>query len=528
MRRACGNLASIVASALLSGSVMCAANAQSPFKNWPKESEIEVETGNSQSLLPSGHHGLYCFPDEPITVLGENPLRFLMVCDRDTYLLAGESWSSAKPVVKVLSPGPAGSPDNGYAGIGATFFDEPNNRIVGFYHAEDHEGLGKISINGVNGFYGTVCAAVVDLDGGNGRKLGPVITADKPKLVRGWEKEGGPPAAWSCQGVGEPHVCVGRDRKHLFCYYTEWSNRLKRGVEICAARSRVVDAGMPETWEKFHSGKFGEKGIGGHETPVLSAWPVADTFTPHVTYVKSWQRYVMIFGVAVHSEMRAESPGAAESGFYISTSIDGLNWTQPQKALTMLTVFFTGRTCGVHPTLILSEVTGNAASGVFLYGLSENWGQVPHHLAACPIHLKLARGRTNSSSNRVSVSGEHNTDKHSTRKASEKHSNHRSPPKTASELEFEQTLAGNYRLELTNSENGATDAAMTVELHADKTVTTSDGRSGTWDTKGKRLIVKISDIETGAATKRKDGTLTGTLTNKANGLRFRYKLIKVE
>jgi hypothetical protein len=525
MRRSSRNVVLISFSALFSVSLVSKINAQSPFRNWPKESELEIEIGNSETLLRPGHEGSDYGPDEAIAVLGENPLRFLMVCGNSTYLLSGESWASAKPVAKVLSPGPAGSPDSGYAGIGATFLDQPNNRIVGFYHAEDHEGLGKISINGVDGFYGTVCAAAIDLDGGNGRKLGPVITADKPKLLRGWETEGGPPAAWSCQGVGEPHVCVSKDGQHLFCYYTEWSNRLKRGVEICLARSRVGDAGMSGTWEKFHSGKFGEKGIGGHETPVLSAWPVADTFTPHVTYVKSWQRYVMVFGVAVHSEMRAESPGAAESGFYISTSTDGLNWTQPQKALTMLTVFFTGRTCGVHPTLILSEVTGNAASGMLLYGLSENWGQVPHHLAGCPIHLKLVRGRTSGSSNRVTVSGVRNSDK---RKASDKPSTIRSRQKTTSELEFEQSLAGNYRLELTNVDTGASDQAMTMELHADKTVTTSDGRSGTWDTAGKRLIVKVPDIKSGPATKRKDGSLVGTLTNEANGLKFRYKLIKVE
>jgi hypothetical protein len=285
---------------------------------------------------------------------------------------------------------------------------------------------------------------------------------------------------------------------------------------------------MPGTWEKFHSGKFGEKGIGGHETPVLTAWPIADTFTPHVTYVKPWQRYVMIFGVAVHSEMRAESPGPVESGFYVSTSTDGLNWTQPEKALTMLTVFFTGRRCGVHPTLLLSEATGNTASGLLLYGLSENWGQIPHHLAACPIHLKLVRGRTGSFSNHVTDSSVDNNEKHNALKTSDTKSNRRTRPKTASELEFEQSLAGNYRLELTNSESGASDSAISVTLHADKTITISDGRSGTWDTKGKRLIVQISDIETGAATKHKNGTLTGTLRNKANGLRFRYKLIKVE
>jgi hypothetical protein len=206
----------------------------------------------------------------------------------------------------------------------------------------------------------------------------------------------------------------------------------------------------------------------------------------------------MVFGVAVFKEVAAASPTAIESGFYVSTSTDDLNWTHPQKALTMVTVFFTGRTCGVHPTLILPEVSGNSASGMLLYGLSENWGQVPHHLAGCPIHLKLNGSRSSTSSKRLAGSGVRTSEK---RKTPDKPTSHRSRQKTASDLEFEQSLAGNYRLELTNLETGDSDSAMTLELHSDKTVTTSDGRSGTWDTTGKRLIVKVPDIKSSAATK---------------------------
>jgi hypothetical protein len=501
------------------------ANANPPFEKWPRGPELAIETGNSEALLQPGQSGLNYFPDEAITILDANPLRFLMVCGNSTYLMTGDSWSTSKPLAKVLSPGQAGDPDNGYAGIGATYLDEPNNRVIGFYHAEDHEQLGKISFNGVDGFYATVCAAVVDVEGGNGRKLGPVITADKPKLVRAWETQGGPPSAWLCQGVGEPHVCVSSDRKHLFCYYTEWSNRLKRGTEICLARSRSSDAGLPGTWEKFHEGKFGEKGIGGHDSPVLTGWPKADTFTPQVVYLKAWQRYVMTFGVAVHSEMNADSPEAAESGFYLSTSTDGVNWSQPIKALAILTVFFSGHTCGVHPTLVLSEIDGRSATGLLLYGLSENWGQVPHHLTACPIRLRLVQEPGRGVPNRGTDRSGQNKEPH---KVSKTTNSHRNQPKTTSDLEFERSLAGNYRLELTNAESGESEPSMTIEICADKTIKTSDGRSGSWDTRGKRLIVKIPDIETGAATKRRDGLLTGTLTNKANGLRFRYKLIKVK
>jgi hypothetical protein len=46
------------------------ANGQELFDNWQKPPEVTVSTGQNQSLIPPGHHGLSYFPDEAICVCG--------------------------------------------------------------------------------------------------------------------------------------------------------------------------------------------------------------------------------------------------------------------------------------------------------------------------------------------------------------------------------------------------------------------------------------------------------------------------
>ncbi len=198
----------------LASVVLRQAHAQEVFRDWQTPSEVTVSTGQNHEIIPHGRGGVSYFPDEVICVLREKPLTFTMVCGDSTYVWAGANVASATPVAKVLSPGEAGSPDNNYAGVGGIYHDRKGRRIIGIYHAEDKEGIGKVDVNGVQGFYGTVCAAEVAEDGNAFKKLGPAIKADKPKLPRGWETEGGPPQAWMAQGVGGAK-CVHRCRRWI-------------------------------------------------------------------------------------------------------------------------------------------------------------------------------------------------------------------------------------------------------------------------------------------------------------------------
>lgn len=362
--------------------------AQELFSQWKVPAEVSATTGRNRVLIPAGKHGLNYFPDEVICILKEQPLTFTVVAD-GTYVLQGRSFETAVPVGHVLKPGPPGSPDNHYAGIGGIFDDKARKRVMGFYHAEDKEGIGVVEVNGVQGFYGTICAAEASPNDTAFRKLGPAITADKPKLPRGWETEGGPKAAWMAQGVGEPTVCVDATGKYLLCYFVEWSNRLKRGVQICVARCPIETAGVPGSWRKYHNGTFSEAGLGGHETPVISAGLQADTYNPHVQYVKEWERYVMVFGVGVQSEIHSRPLKAVQSGLYVTTSKDGVNWAKPVQIEKVFAFVINTQECKIHPTLIVSRVSDDTLTGQLLYGYTPRWPDTPHHLGSCSIKVKL-------------------------------------------------------------------------------------------------------------------------------------------
>jgi hypothetical protein len=377
---------------LLVGQATCGQSAaQEIFSQWKLPAEVSVTAGRNHVLIPAGKHGINCFPDEVICILKENPLTFTMVSGDGTFVWQGRTFESAAPTAHVLAPGAPGSVDNHYAGIGGIFDDKARKRVIGFYHAEDKEGIGTVEVNGVQGFYGTICAAEASQNDNTFRKLGPAITADKPKLAKGWETEGGPQAAWMAQGVGEPTVCIDATGKYLLCYFVEWSNRLKRGVQICVARCPIETAGVPGSWKKYHDGTFSEPGLGGHETPVIFADLLADTYTPHVQYVKKWERYVMVFGVGVGAEIHSRPLKPEQSGLYVATSKDGVKWTKPVQIDKVFAFVINTQECKVHPTLIVTRVSGDALTGQLLYGYTPRWPDTPHHLGSCSITIKLQK-----------------------------------------------------------------------------------------------------------------------------------------
>lgn len=366
------------------------ASAQELFSKWEEPVEISVKTGRNRVLIPPGMHGLKYFPDQPICILKEKPLTFSLVAN-GTYVMQGKSFETAVPVGQVLKPGPAGSHDNNYAGIGGIYNDKARNRVIGFYHAEDKEGMGTIEANGVQGFYATIGAAEASTQDQVFRKLGPAISADKPKLARGWETEGGPKESWLAQGVGDPTVCVDASGKFLLCYYVEWSNRQRRGVQICVARCPIETAGLPGSWQKYYEGAFSEPGLGGHDTAVLSAGPTADAYTPQVQYVKEWERYVMVFGIVVGSEINARPMKPVQSGLYVTTSKDGIHWTKPVQIERVFSLVLNNQECKIHPTLVISRATKDKLTGQLLYGYTPRWPETPHHLGSCTIVLELAK-----------------------------------------------------------------------------------------------------------------------------------------
>jgi NPCBM/NEW2 domain len=360
------------------------ASAEDLFPNIPTPAEVRVKVGRLSVVIPSQPFGLGGFPDMPIAVLKQRPLTFLMVCGNDTYLWSGPDWAEAVPVEKVLSPGPPGSPDNHYTGISSVFHD--TNRLVAFYHAEDKEGFGTFVGNGIQGAYMQVCVADSPLNKIQFTKLGPAITANQPK-----KPVQEPVVAWIVQGVADPSVCIAADSRYLLCMYYDLSNRLKRGTPICIARAPVNSGGAPGSWSKYYQGSFSEPGLGGHETPVITGWPRADTISPHLQYVKAWSRYVVFFSAGVYADYETHPPKAKESGVYMSTSTDAIEWTKPVKIQTTLHIFWNDRASLMHPFLMINRATETKITGHVMCRYTPRWPDNQGDLASTPIEITLDR-----------------------------------------------------------------------------------------------------------------------------------------
>ena len=142
--------------------------------------EIQVTLGERKVLLKSGSFELDYFPDEKVSVLSKRPdFRMIVTAGVRSYLLQGKDIEHITGAKLSLSPGKAGSFDNGYAGISGTYYHR-DKKWYAIYHAEDQEQMPKLA-SGVNGFYARIGMAVSADDGNNWEKIGPIISSFKPK-----------------------------------------------------------------------------------------------------------------------------------------------------------------------------------------------------------------------------------------------------------------------------------------------------------------------------------------------------------
>ncbi len=339
---------------------------------------VEIRLGPRRVMLPSGRHGLKYFPDGCLAVVRTGPAyRVLMPAGVATHLLEGPSMDALNHLGKVLTPGGAGTFDNGYAGISAAVRDGASGQLLAFYHAEDQEGMARLA-NGVPGFYCTVALAVSDDDGATFRKVGPVLTGSLPKA----------PDGRGDQGVGEVCALKSQGGRYLHAYYTDHSRVGGRGVQICLARSRASDRGRPGTWHKFHEGRFGEPGLGGKDTPVVAApMPRADAVTPHVAWSAALGAYVMVFNVNAYQEIGGKAE-PRQSGMYVAFSSDGVAWSRPTQLWAALGLPARDKPVAWHPTLVWSD---GGTRGHLYYAHSERWGhhppRVPHYLVGRSIEF---------------------------------------------------------------------------------------------------------------------------------------------
>ena len=356
-----------------------------------KSNDYSIKLGKRQTLIRDGQfnnqEGNFSFlPDLQIGFLSTAPkVRALMtVCDW-TCLFEGESLSTLRPVKRVLAHGPPNSIDNGYCGVGGTVYDpRDKNRLLAFCHTEDHVGMSMFDFSAIKGFYARVALAESYDNGYSFKKTGAVISSSVPKNANGY----------MAQGCGDPCAIIDKSKQYYYIYYTDWGvEQKKRGTQLCLARCAIKDKGLPGKWFKYYEGEFKEPGLGGKDTPVVSG-KNADAIDGSVVYIKSIDKYVMVYCNVVHAETK-NWDGAKESGLYFAVSDNGISW----KTLKQIVVgypacahgaIFTGR-----PTLLPMKSNKEGFQGYLLYAYSERWGQsapnIPHYLVGHQVSFTIER-----------------------------------------------------------------------------------------------------------------------------------------
>jgi hypothetical protein len=430
--------------------------------------ELRVTLGEQNLVIANGQYGFQHFPDEAVAVLGRNPLRYLMVVGDHTIIMEGDSFGTATSQGVVLQPSKSsGAYDEQYAGINSIYIRK-HGEVLGFFHAE--KPTGGTNEHGTHRFYATVGLAVSKNNGYSFEKIGAILTG-RPE---------DPASKQDAQGNANPSICLNHTGEWLYAYYTDHSRRDPatgnyRSV-TCMARSKVSDGGRPGTWFKYYKGSFDESGLGGNDSQVADCWGA------NVTYVPQMKKYLM-FGL--------------RGGFSFFESEDGINWKGPTILFVMTDYPFVGREIACYPSLYIQGATSKGLTGTLLYAYSHNYGhqapQSPHYFVARSIQIRTATAKTS----------------------------------TTHPGQFDKRFVGKYRVEV-KDESGATDNNLTLDLRDDQTASVSNGQSGTWETKGNRLFVKLPSMAIRPATRHKDGTFSGTLSFEASGAILHYKLKKIE
>ena len=205
---------------------------------------FRVMLGEQVTILKDGALGLHYFPDEGTSSIGvPRHAKLVLAAANDSYLIDGLDLMHLNSAKRVLSPGPPGSFDNGYAGISAIYADK-NGKLYGYYHAEDHEGIPILGEDKPPGYYASVAVAESGDGGERWTKLGQVVTSGKPKDFKAFPEH-------NARGAGLPGVVADRDGRYLLLYYTDQSFA-SGSTQICMARADL-SAGSPGPgrWLKF-------------------------------------------------------------------------------------------------------------------------------------------------------------------------------------------------------------------------------------------------------------------------------------
>ncbi len=359
--------------------------------------QVQIDLGQHQTLYPNGYEGMSYFPDEPISILPIKPVSILSVDTKKTVLLQGNSIETAKKIRDVLLPAGKKGFDKDYAGITSIAVSPKTKRILAMYHAEGYVG-GEVEYSPLKRTYQSVGLALADPKELKFRKVGQILSASvKRDDMKSTEDN---------QGLGDAMFLENATGDYFYAYFTDLTRKANSPakypqfpdsppVVIGMARSRIDDDARPGSWKKYHDGRFDEEGLGGLEGIVVRpplAFP-SGVYGPHVTFVKSLNKYVMTCCVGAYADH--EKQVAEQSGIYFTESDDGIHWADVKQLFVGHVGPYVGRVFVSHPRLLIEKEAGGEATGWLLYCYSDNWGtqppQKPHYLCRRSVRLSLGK-----------------------------------------------------------------------------------------------------------------------------------------
>lgn len=325
-----------------------------------KPQEIKIELGNQERINFSG---ITHYPDGHASFIKDsNGVKVWISAARDGYLVTGKSIESLDATsTRVIGPSGQETFDRNYAAPGSVILGKNPNELLMFYHGEYYP-------NQPSTFpFDAGIGIAISQDGGTTwEKKGQILNG------MGKNTEANIPF-----GAGQPSAII-KDN-NILLYYTDWNGQYPDSIHL--ARAPIESNGMPGSWEKFNRGQFKNEGPNGPSTPVVFP-PTGEGYAalPGVSFNTYLNQFVMVF--------------EARGGFYLTTSNDGIGWSNPTSILKVKTANNNpqpGEIWNSYPTLWSpSKLNDRETDQDMILIYSEGgWNQSPHSMIKRP--LKISR-----------------------------------------------------------------------------------------------------------------------------------------
>lgn len=345
--------------------VACSSNVEET-PSPPSSNALAFNLTNDFEFQVGERLGLNYYNDITVGVLNltTTNVKLITAAGNETILLEGSDLKNISSYTSILKPTIISDPANknaidyNYIGLGQVI-QAKDNKIYGLYHGEWHDGT--ILPGNVAGFYASIGLAVSTNGGPNFTKSSTeVIPNSYDKNFNNGFADG---------GYGEPSLTFNADSSAVYAYFVD-HNRSGKGVNICMAKFLIGKDGAPDFSTCYFlddSNNF-TKSIIRPKQIVFGTSGSADAIFPHVTYNKKLKEFLMVYNLNAYQEFSLGQ--ASQSGIYLRTSSDGINWnTEPQKLITNFAIPFSASTSfSWHPTLIYSN--SDQTEGYLIYSKS--------------------------------------------------------------------------------------------------------------------------------------------------------------